>query len=838
MTRETILRALSRWFNPRRQSTARPHLAVEALEDRTVPAVFNIANGDVAGLIAALKTANINNQADTINLAAGGIYTVKGVNDTSIGATGLPSILFDGSTANTLTIHGNGATIQRQAGADPFRLLLVDGGSVTLDHVTLLNGQTVTGGGFDSGTSDGGAILVEDGTLTLLNSTLAVNAAVGPLNSSGGAIAVEGGEADLTACTFTGNAASYGGAVAILGATANLTGCTIADNTANVGGGGLFNLEGVVHIEQSTIQGNTDTAAANTVTSNDTPFGGGGIANQGVLTLDASTVSGNTASTRGGGIQNLQGFAESINGIPQPPAVTLTITNSTIGGNTATDPVHGIGGGIDNVFAIATLTDSTIANNFAGEFAGGISNEIIGSQVTLISCTVTGNTAGSAIGGILNDSTVDGVGTCTLHDTLIAANTSPAGTDDVFGAFVSQGYNLIGANPNGNASGFGSTDLVNVNPKLGPLQNNGGPTATVALLAGSRGIDEGNPNFKSPPATDQRGFNRVVNGRIDIGAFELQRPSTTTLIVSPTPAGDGLPVTLTVTVRGSIPGQAGVVPTGSVTFLDGTTVLGTVNLNGGQASFITTLVELRIHDLTAVYNGDANFQASTSADTPLPVERPAQVALTATAGTPSVLGQPITLTVAVSQATELGLGLPVPKGGLPVPSGTVIIWDGAIRVATLSLQNGQASVTLSTLAPGPHSFTASYSGDGTYGAANSGTVSEVLPGPKDVTRLIHVARIANHFGNPLRQTFVLKNVSGQLVQGPLYLVLDGLTRGVKLRNATGFTRAHLHLGDPFVMLPVTHLRPGQTFKLNLVFVGPKNAPINFTPLVLAGLGVV
>jgi hypothetical protein len=57
----------------------------------------------------------------------------------------------------------------------------------------------------------------------------------------------------------------------------------------------------VVHIEQSTIQGNTDTAAANTVTSNDTPFGGGGIANQGVLTLDATTVSGNTAGNRGGG---------------------------------------------------------------------------------------------------------------------------------------------------------------------------------------------------------------------------------------------------------------------------------------------------------------------------------------------------------------------------------------------------------------------------------------------------------------------------------------------------------------------------------------------------------
>jgi hypothetical protein len=72
-----------------------------------------------------------------------------------------------------------------------------------------------------------------------------------------------------------------------------------------------------------------------------------------------------------------------------------------------------------------------------------------------------------------------------------------------------------------------SGDQINTDPMLGPLQNNGGLTLTHALLAGSSAIDAGDPNFTPPPFYDQRGpgFNRVVNGRIDIGSFEVQTPT-------------------------------------------------------------------------------------------------------------------------------------------------------------------------------------------------------------------------------------------------------------------------------------------------------------------------
>src|SRR5439155_14060511 len=87
---------------------------------------------------------------------------------------------------------------------------------------------------------------------------------------------------------------------------------------------------------------------------------------------------------------------------------------------------------------------------------------------------------------------------------------------------TSLGYNLS----SDDAAGFltGPGDQINTDPVLGPLQENGGPTFTYALLPGSPAIDAGDPSFTPPPFFDQRGpgFDRVVNGRIDIGSFEVQ----------------------------------------------------------------------------------------------------------------------------------------------------------------------------------------------------------------------------------------------------------------------------------------------------------------------------
>jgi len=112
-------------------------------------------------------------------------------------------------------------------------------------------------------------------------------------------------------------------------------------------------------------------------------------------------------------------------------------------------------------------------------------------------------------------------GTLQSRNTVIAQNeASPELPPDLSGNLGSQGYNLIGDSTGG--SGFADTDLLDVDPRLGPLQDNGGPTLTHALLEGSPAIDAGD-NLEAPDY-DQRGkgYPRIVGGRIDIGSFEVQ----------------------------------------------------------------------------------------------------------------------------------------------------------------------------------------------------------------------------------------------------------------------------------------------------------------------------
>ena len=106
-----------------------------------------------------------------------------------------------------------------------------------------------------------------------------------------------------------------------------------------------------------------------------------------------------------------------------------------------------------------------------------------------------------------------------------------------FGTVTSYGYNVSSDDGGGYLNGPG--DQINTDPLLGPLQDNGGPTFTHALLPGSPAINAGDPNFVGPPDYDQRGpgFDRVRGGRIDVGSFEVQKPPspTPTPTVTPTP---------------------------------------------------------------------------------------------------------------------------------------------------------------------------------------------------------------------------------------------------------------------------------------------------------------
>ena len=220
--------------------------------------------------------------------------------------------------------------------------------------------------------------------------------------------------------------------------------------------------------------------------------------------LTRCTVSGNTAGDDGGGL--LSG--------------TARLTACTVSGNTAADS----GGGI-HCSADTQLSNCTVSGNTAGGSGGGI----FATETGLLFCTIVENSAHTG-GGLFHDPE----GAFEVHNSIIALNlTDLTGTGpDAFGTFDSLGFNLIG-------DGTGSTGFANaingnlvgtranpIDPKLGPLQNNGGKTQTHKLRVGSPAIDAG--DSASSSGTDQRGFGfaRKKDGNfdglaiVDIGAFE------------------------------------------------------------------------------------------------------------------------------------------------------------------------------------------------------------------------------------------------------------------------------------------------------------------------------
>ena len=256
---------------------------------------------------------------------------------------------------------------------------------------------------------------------------------------------------------------------------------------------------------------------------NDGEWGGGAVLNFGTLTLTDSVVSGNTAEIGAGGIEN--------KGI-------LNVVRTTISDNAGSS----YGGGIDNWWATATLTDSTVSGNTARIEGGGIRN--VHGTVTLINTTVSGNTASqaSAIQSsrtlIMVNATVWGnieveyVSSTGHHPRVVSSGTLVKGACDITDAtvFWTLSHNIESP---GNTCGFDqSTGLVNVSAEelnLGPLQNNGGPTETHALLSGSPAINQIPVEDcldadGAPLATDQRGEPRPAGAesRCDVGSFEVQ----------------------------------------------------------------------------------------------------------------------------------------------------------------------------------------------------------------------------------------------------------------------------------------------------------------------------
>jgi hypothetical protein len=340
--------------------------------------------------------------------------------------------------------------------------------------------------------ANGGQIpITNNGTLQIIGAganDTTINCASGPgpvtpiFNANNATVTISG--VTLTGCTSAMAIYSNGGSL-------TLDSVAVTNNTSFGNGGGASFVNSTGIIINSNFSGNTAST-------------GGAVHSVGsTLFVSGSTFSGNYAFPGGGGLSGYCG------GISSSSA--LTIVNSTITGNNA---FSGNGGGICN-FLDLTLRNATITNN-EGNFGAGIAN----------------------------------FGTLNLGNTIVAGNAVMFASSfpEIFtqgsSTVTSAGGNLIGdstgdSTTTGNPISYQPTDIRDVNPLLGALQNNGGTTPTRALLAGSPAIDKG-LNALTSVMFDQRGtgFLRILDGDgnataiVDIGAFEARLLAPTAAAVS------------------------------------------------------------------------------------------------------------------------------------------------------------------------------------------------------------------------------------------------------------------------------------------------------------------
>jgi hypothetical protein len=480
-------RRLARWSSLPPSAKAprgvgkRPHvfLGVEALEGRWVPATVTTLSDGVPGSLRDAIAAT----------PAGGTVDFQPGLSGALSLTG-GTLVID----HNLTIAGPSAAVIVVSGEHTVGVLSIAAGvTAAIDGLTIANGPALDGGG-----------IVNNGALTITNSTVVGNG--GASNNNGGGIYNQGTLA-VANTTIAGNSAHRGGGIYNVG-TLVIANSTVANNltSSNSGddaGGGIENV-GTAVVTTSTVVGNS-------------AHRGGGISSQGALTITTSTVKNNTAPVRV--------FPRLIS-IPNLPFDPFDLNHPSDANPFHTmivyDFVGGDGGGIDNAGGTLTVTNSTVAGNSASQ-GGGISNN---GTLTITNSTIASNTGG----GINTSLALDPMHPVNLTNTLVATN---SGQPDVNGAISAASNNLIGYDSyntnltngaNGNLVGTSSQPL---DPRLGALQDNGGPTFTMALLSHSPAIDAGTNAVTGPPlnlTADQRGQPRQFGAAVDIGAFERQDP--------------------------------------------------------------------------------------------------------------------------------------------------------------------------------------------------------------------------------------------------------------------------------------------------------------------------
>jgi MYXO-CTERM domain-containing protein len=338
------------------------------------------------------------------------------------------------------------------------------------------------------------------------------------------------------------------------------------------------------------------------------------------------------------------------------------------------DGGHSLGTGTVGAGGVATFVTSSLAigahsitasyggdGNFAASTSGALGQTVSTDAVTV------------ALASSLNPSTYGGAVAFTATVTTDSSGGTPTGT-----VTFNDGASLLGT---------------------GTLNGSGGATLnTSALATGTHAITAVYGGDADHAGGSSSALSQVVK----------QASTTTAAGSSANPSVYGQAVVLTATVAPATTGPVG--PSGSVSFFDGTTLLGTAAVSGGVATLSTSSLIVGTHTVVAAYGGDANYAGSASTALSQVVSKAKTAATVSSSSNPSLLGAAVTLTAAVTAVA--------PGGG--TPTSVVTFYDGttSLGIATLS-SSGAATLAIASLSLGSHSITVSYGGDANFLSSTS-----------------------------------------------------------------------------------------------------------------------
>jgi len=473
--------------------------------------------------------------------------------------------------------------------------------------------------------------------------------------------------------------------------------------------------------------------ASGTVTFLDggSPVGTGTLsAGVATFTTSALAVGSHTITTSYGGDGNFNGNTGSLTGNPQvvnkansSTTVTSSVNPSVFGQSlTFTATVAPVAPGAGTVTGTVTFLDGGTSIG-TGTLSGGVA------MLTTSALAVGSHTITTSYGG---DGDFNGsAGALTGNPQVVnKANSSVAVTSSLNPSSVGQSVTFtatVSAAAPGAGTPSGTVTFLDGGTSIGTGTLVGGVASLVTstLAAGNHTITVsygGDGDFNGSIGS-LTGNPQVVN----------KANSATAVTSSLNPSVFGQSLTFTATVSAVAPATG--TPTGTVTFLDGGSSIGTGTVSAGVATFTTSALAAGNHTITASYGGDGSFNGSTGSLTgnPQVVNKANSTSTVTSLVNPSVFGQSTTFTATVSAVAP----------GAGTPTGTVTFLDGGSSIGTGTLSGGVATFTTSALAVGNHTITTSYGGDGNF---NGSTGS--LTGNPQVVNQANSAQTLTSSANP------------------------------------------------------------------------------------------